>query len=59
MILDWDRKASKKYVNKDVSKEIHSKAEPFLKWLRQAEEESSEEEDDEENLEVTTLLQTL
>jgi translation initiation factor 5 len=45
--------ASKKYVSKDVAKEIHAKASPFIKWLQEAEEESSEEdEEDEEDVEV-------
>lgn len=38
---------SKKYVSKSVAQEIHNKAEPFLKWLEEAEEEESSEEDDE------------
>lgn len=50
-ILEWDSKASKKYVSKEVSKEIHAKAAPFIKWLEEAEEESDEE-DEEEDVEV-------
>lgn len=49
VLLDWGEKASKKYVSKELSQEIHAKAEPFIKWLREAEEEDeseSEEEDD-------------
>lgn len=44
---------SKKYVSKELAKEIHAKAEPFVKWLKEAEEESegSEEEED-DNVEV-------
>lgn len=55
-------KVSKKYVSKELAKEIHAKAEPFVKWLKEAEEESegSEEENegDEDNVEVmfTTVL---
>lgn len=49
---------SKKYVSKELAKEIHAKAAPFLKWLKEAEEESegSEEEEveDDENVEVTS-----
>jgi len=30
-----------------VSKEIHAKAAPIIKWLMEAEEESSEEEEEE------------
>lgn len=40
----WGEKTSKKYVNKATSKEIRTKAEPFLKWLREAESEASESE---------------
>lgn len=41
---------SKKYVSKELAKEIHAKAAPFIKWLKEAEEESegSEEEEEEE-----------
>ncbi|XP_056621120.1 eukaryotic translation initiation factor 5 [Triplophysa dalaica] len=56
VILAWAEKVSKKYVSKELAKEIHAKAEPFVKWLKEAEEESegSEEEDegDEDNVEV-------
>ena len=38
---------SKKYVSKDVSQQIHDKAEPFITWLKEAEEEESDEEDEE------------
>jgi len=48
-------------VSKEISKEIHSKAAPFVKWLNEAEEESSEEEEEEEGengvgLEVSSIL---
>ena len=45
---------SKKYVSKAVAQEIHNKAEPFLKWLAEAEEEESSDDDDE--VEVTRFL---
>lgn len=51
---------SKKYVSKELAKEIHAKAAPFVKWLKEAEEESEgseeeEEEEDDENVEVTVF----
>jgi translation initiation factor 5 len=49
VLIEWGNKGpSKKHVKKEVSKEIHEKAEPFIKWLKEAEEEddSSEEEED-------------
>jgi translation initiation factor 5 len=45
VVLKWGSKPSKRYVSKDVSKEVKKAAEPFLKWLQEAEEESSEESD--------------
>lgn len=52
-------KVSKKYVSKELAKEIHAKAAPFVKWLKEAEEESGgsedEEEEDDENVEVGYL----
>jgi len=48
VLLDWGAKPSKKYVGKEDNKEIRSKAEPFLKWLREAEEESEDGSDDED-----------
>lgn len=50
VITEWGSKVSKKYVSKSVSQEIHDAADPFLKWLKEAEEESEEEE--EEDLEI-------
>uniref|UniRef100_A0A3Q2EFH2 Eukaryotic translation initiation factor 5 n=1 Tax=Cyprinodon variegatus TaxID=28743 RepID=A0A3Q2EFH2_CYPVA len=57
VIFAWAERVSKKYVSKELAKEIHAKAAPFVKWLKEAEEESegSEEEDeeeDDENVEV-------
>ncbi|RKO92134.1 domain found in IF2B/IF5-domain-containing protein [Blyttiomyces helicus] len=50
VLLAWGEKASRKYVEKKVSKEIREKCAPFLTWLQEAEEEESddEEESDEE-----------
>ncbi|KAG8253282.1 Eukaryotic translation initiation factor 5A-1 [Homalodisca vitripennis] len=52
VLLDWGSKVSKKYVSKELSQEIHSKAEPFLTWLREAEEEEESSEDEEDDLEI-------
>ncbi|KAJ8274850.1 hypothetical protein COCON_G00094750 [Conger conger] len=55
VILSWAEKVSKKYVSKELAKEMHAKAAPFVKWLKEAEEESEgseEEEEDDENVEV-------
>ncbi|KAK9534179.1 hypothetical protein VZT92_009242 [Zoarces viviparus] len=57
VIFAWAEKVSKKYVSKELAKEIHAKAAPFVKWLKEAEEESggSEEEEveeEDENVEV-------
>lgn len=53
VLLDWAEKGSRKYVSKELSQEIHSRAEPFIKWLREAEEEESESEsEDDDDLEI-------
>lgn len=39
----WGSKASKKYVDLSTSKKVRKAAEPFIKWLQEAEEESDEE----------------
>ncbi|KAJ2490018.1 eukaryotic translation initiation factor 5 [Coemansia sp. RSA 2050] len=44
--LEWGKKPSKKYVDKEVAKKIHKAAEPFIQWLAEAEEEEEEEETD-------------
>ncbi|KAI1647558.1 domain found in IF2B/IF5-domain-containing protein [Daldinia loculata] len=43
MIKKWGSKASKKYVDLSTSKKIRRAAEPFMKWLDEAEEDSDEE----------------
>ncbi|CAG0914412.1 unnamed protein product [Notodromas monacha] len=54
VLLDWGKRVSKKYVSKELSEAIHEKAEPFLKWLKEAEDETSEDEDsDEEDVEIS------
>lgn len=47
-IIEWSEKVSKKYVAKEVSQEIHDKAAPFIKWLKEAESEDSDNEDESE-----------
>ena len=54
-LIEWSKKGpSKKYVKKDVSKEIHEKVGPFITWLKEADEETSDEED--EDVEVRACL---
>lgn len=48
VILDWASKVSKKYVSKEVATQIHDKAAPFIKWLKEAEEESEDSEEDDD-----------
>lgn len=48
VLLDWGKKISKKYVSKETAAEIHAKAQPFLKWLQEAEEEETTEEEEED-----------
>ena len=55
-LIEWgDKGPSKKYVKKDVSKQIHEKVATFINWLKEADEESSDEE--EEGVEVHTHMQ--
>lgn len=44
-VRKWGSKASKKYCDVSTSRQIRKAAEPFIKWLDEADEESSEEED--------------
>ena len=37
---------SKKNVSKETSAKIHEKAQPFIKWLKEAEEESESDDDE-------------
>lgn len=53
VLIEWGAKGpSKKYVKKDVSKEIHDKAKAFITWLKEAEETESSEEEEEDELDV-------
>lgn len=62
VIIEWDEKPSRKYtskmVTKEMSKEIHAKAAPFIQWLKEAEEESSEAEDGEATDEEVEVVYT-
>ncbi|KAI1858324.1 uncharacterized protein JN550_012774 [Neoarthrinium moseri] len=44
-VKKWGSKASKKYTDLSTSREIRRAAEPFIKWLDEADEESEEESD--------------
>ncbi|KAJ1733145.1 eukaryotic translation initiation factor 5 [Coemansia biformis] len=46
VFLEWGKKPSKKYVEKDDAKRIHKAAQSFLEWLENAEEESDDEDDE-------------
>jgi len=51
-LLEWSQKESKKYVGREMSRKMHEKVAPFIKWLKEAEEEeesSDEDNQDEEN----------
>ncbi len=45
VVTKWGSKASKKYVDLSTSRKIRKAAEPFLKWLEEADEEESSEEE--------------
>ncbi len=51
MLLEWGKKVSKKYISKELSEQIHKRAESFLTWLKTAEEESEEDSDEDVQLE--------
>lgn len=51
LILEWGSKPSRKYVSKELNADILTKASPFLKWLKEAEEESDESEDSDVEIE--------
>ncbi|KAL0631792.1 eukaryotic translation initiation factor 5 [Maublancomyces gigas] len=50
-ITKWGSRASKKYVDVQTSKKVRKAAEPFLKWLEEADEDGSDngEEDEDED----------
>lgn len=49
-ILEWAKKVSKKNVSREVAREIHERAEPLVRWLKEAEEESGEEDEKEKEV---------
>ena len=51
VLLEWGSKPSRKYVGKELSADIHAKAQPFITWLKEAEEES-EDSDDSDDVEI-------
>lgn len=55
MLLDWASKVRKKYVSYEVGQEIHKAAEPFIKWLKEAEEEEDSDTDSEDDVEVSLI----
>ncbi|KAL8599509.1 hypothetical protein ACOMHN_066908 [Nucella lapillus] len=52
VILDWDKKVSKKYVSKETAQQMREKGKPFIDWLKQASEEEEDDDDEEEEEEV-------
>lgn len=48
VIIEWSLKESKKYVSKEMSKKIHEKVSPLIKWLKEAEEEEDSDEEEDE-----------
>jgi hypothetical protein len=47
-LIEWSQKESKKYVSKEMSKKIHEKVAPFIKWLKEAEVEDDDDEEESE-----------
>lgn len=43
VVLDWGSKPNSRYVSKELTTKIISKAEPLIKWLKEAKEESDDE----------------
>ncbi|KAI9318007.1 domain found in IF2B/IF5-domain-containing protein [Dichotomocladium elegans] len=44
--IAWGAKPSKRYVDKDISKQVKAAAAPFLEWVENAEEESDESDEE-------------
>lgn len=47
IIRDWATHVSKKYLDKEQSRNVRKAARPFLKWLDEADEESDDDDDEE------------
>ncbi|KAL7941968.1 domain found in IF2B/IF5 domain-containing protein [Trichoderma barbatum] len=45
VVIPWGSKASKKYVDVSTSRKVRKAAEPFINWLKEADEEESSEEE--------------
>ena len=45
VMIEWGSKPSRKYVSKELNADILAKAQPFITWLKEAEEESDESDD--------------
>lgn len=46
VVTKWGTKASKKYVDIAISKKVRKAAEPFLRWLEEAESEEDDSDDE-------------
>ena len=51
IMIEWGSKPSRKYVSKELSADILAKAQPFITWLKDAEEESEESDDSDVEIE--------
>nr|CAG4649313.1 EOG090X05QT [Scapholeberis mucronata]SVE93600.1 EOG090X05QT [Scapholeberis mucronata] len=51
VMFEWSSKPSRKYVSKELNAEILAKAQPFITWLKEAEEESDESDDSDVEIE--------
>jgi translation initiation factor 5 len=45
VVKQWGTHVSKKYVDRDISKKVRKAAEPFLKWLEEADDDDEEDEE--------------
>lgn len=47
-MLEWAVKPSRKYASKEVCADVRRRAQPFLDWLKEADEEDSDTQDEED-----------